>query len=390
MKINRRKFVNISILGSSSFILGFHSISCTEKSKSSKIITQEEPKIIQDYITPFLKITKSGDVIIVAPVPEIGQGVRTSLPLLLAEELDLNLENVIVEQGIADYRLGGMAAAGSDSISDYFQLMRKAGATAREMLKRAASIHWEEPVESISIKNGLALLKGTNKQIKWQNLLREMDSMEVPTEIKLKARESYEFKGDIIRKTDIDKIINGTAKYGLDVKLENMKYASVARCPVYKGKYKDYNSVEALKVPGVIEIVEIPSFTPGGDKYAEVVGGIAVIADNTWAAMKGKEALVINWELGDHANKNSTSIFIDTSNPLATLREKGSSDSLNELSEVDIESTYELPMMAHVCMEPMNFTANITDEEAFLTGPTQVPRFIQDFVSGILKFLRAR
>jgi len=376
--------VNLSVLGSSSFVLGLQSLSCTEVNQSSETKLQNSVTPEKDYITPFLKITNHGDIIIVVPVPEIGQGVRTSLPLLVAEELDLNLENVIVEQGVADSRLGGMAAAGSDSISDYFQLMRKAGATAREMLKRAASIYWKEPVENISIKNGLAFLKDTNKQINWKELLPEMESMGIPSDIKLKARESYEFKDDFIRNTDIDKIINGTAIYGLDVRLENMKYASVARCPVYKGKYKDYNSVNALKIPGVIEIVEIPSFIPGEDKYAEVVGGIAVIADNTWTAMKGKEALDINWELGDQTNKNSTSISIDTSNPLTTLREKGSSESINE-SPIAIESTYEFPMMAHVCMEPMNFTAHITEEEAFLTGPTQVPRFIQEFIAGIFK-----
>ena len=121
VKISRRKFVNLSVLGSSSFVLGLQSLSCTEVNQSSETKLQNSVTPEKDYITPFLKITNHGDIIIVVPVPEIGQGVRTSLPLLVAEELDLNLENVIVEQGVADSRLGGMAAAGSDSISDYFQ-----------------------------------------------------------------------------------------------------------------------------------------------------------------------------------------------------------------------------------------------------------------------------
>ncbi len=375
--------------GSSGFILGLELFSCRDKPQPEQNEPDDDNIQQVDFKTPFLEITSTGEIIIIAPVPEMGQGVRTSLPLLLAEELDLDLKNVTVKQGAADPGLGGMAAAGSDSVADYFQLMRKAGATVREMLRAAASQRWKEPSGMIIIANGKASLKNANKTISWHQILPELKGMAVPTEIELKDRETYPFRGNV-KNPDLERIVTGKAGYGLDVRMENMKYACIARCPVYKGKYKDYDAENTLKMSGVSQIVEIPSFIPGGDNYAEVVGGIAVVADNTWSAMKGKEALSITWDFGENQDKDSGGISIDASGSSVILRESGSLEESEETSQKTVEGDYRLPFLAHVCMEPMNFTAHVTDEKALLVGPTQVPRFIQESVSGIFKIPRTK
>ena len=376
MSISRREFINLTTLTSSGLILGVFPLACNDKKLNN---------VKASYDSPFLKISARGEVQIITPVPEIGQGVRKSIPLLVAEELDLDFSKIKVVQGEASEELGGMAAAGSNSIVNYYSQVRRAGAIAREMLRSAAAMHWKVKTDQVGISNGMAFLKSRKSELKWEELLHMLIDMPVPQEVTLKPRSEYLFSNKTFAGPDLVNIVEGKAKFGIDIRLEGMKYAVIARCPTYGGKVKSFDDSAAKLVNGVVKIAEVEAKIPGQNKYAQVLGGIAVVANNTWAAIKGREALRIEWDMGPNADGNSADIKPSLSAAATVLRETGSVANVISESDVTLESTYELPIMAHACMEPMNYTAHVEKDKAYLTGPTQRPRMIQDYVSAVFK-----
>lgn len=380
MNINRRRFINLTGIIGSGFVLG-----CPSVSTSSENIENEEYPRDDDYqFSPVLSISSEGTITITVPVPELGQGVRTSLSGLVAEQLRTSLEKVTIVQGVASAKLGGMSAAGSDSIRDYYKMMKKAGAIARMMLEQTAAVKWDVGVNNVMIQDCHAVHKEKNTKIHWKDLFEELKTAKIPANPVFITRNKGNQKWFI--NPDIENIIRGKAEFGLDVRLENMQYVAVARCPVNKGKIVNFDTTDAEKIKGVQKFIKLAHKIPGGINYAEVESGIAVVADNTWAAIKGREALKIEWDHHVEGVASDEDFWKQEIKVTHQLVEKGDNDQNN--SELKLSATYQMPFLTHLCMEPVNFTANVTDSEAYLVGPTQNPRLIQNLVSAMFKITK--
>src|SRR5438105_4772271 len=255
----------------------------------------------------FVHIAPDGTVTIVCHRQEMGQGVRTSLPMVLADELEADWQRVRVQQADADQaRFGNQDTDGSRSMRHFFGPMRRAGAAARQMLVQAAAAAWGVPVNEVQAVNHEVLHRATNRKLGYGELAEAASRLSVPLRASLQLKKPDQFryigKGEV-RLIDGPDIVTGRAAYGIDALLDGMLFAVIARPPVYGGKVASYDAQEALKVPGVVKVVEIPGTPPPSEFHP--LGGVAVIAQNTWAAIQGRKALKINWDDGANAAYDS-------------------------------------------------------------------------------------
>lgn len=359
VKVNRRSFIKVSSLVSGGLVLGFSWGSCT---KPEEIVSM--PNEWFD-LNAFLKIGDNGLVTIMSPNPEIGQNVKTSMPMVVAEELDVDWKNVIVEQAPLNRELfKRQVAGGSGSIRSSWTTLRTAGATARQMLVNAAAKQWEVNVEGLRTEAGYVY--NGNEKLSYGELASIASSIEVPRseEVKLKEVKDFKIIGTEIGNVDIEPIVTGKALFGLDYKEKGMVYACLARPFSFGDTVSSYDDSETRKINGVIDVVQI------GDK-------VAVIADNTWAAMKGKKALTVSWKKGEkqESTNDHNNLLLDllNGNEFETKRKDG--DVAKAFREADqvVEKVYESPFLPHNCMEPMNFFASVSDTEVRLVGPIQTP-----------------
>ncbi len=328
----------------------------------------------------FVEIGTDGSVTIVAPVPEVGQGVHTALPMLVAEELGADWPQVRVRQAPTGSEYGSMGVGGSDSIRDYWQPLRKAGAAARDMLIAAAAAAWAVSPDSCRTENGYVVHPASGRRLSFSALLPTAREMHVPQQPKLKDVRDYALIGHATPNVHVADIVTGKAQYGMDIRLPGMLFAVIERCPVYGGTLKSFSKAEALAVPGVVNVTEIEPLMIRDFSYGEVLGGVAVIAENTWAAMQGREALKVVWEDGPHRNESSSAISSRFKDALDTglshvIRNEGSLDHIDIDEELVLE--YDLPALSQSPLEPMNFTADVRPESCEAWGPVQVPRNLQ-------------
>lgn len=377
--ISRRAFFQVSASVGGGLVLGFYLPGIHSANASSATEKIFEPNA-------FIKISRSGVVSIVIPVPEVGQGVRTSLAMIVAEELNVDWSMVRVEQADADPRFGGMAAAGSDSVADYFKPLRRAGAMAREMLIAAAAVEWNVKKDGCTARQGVVIHDATGRKVLYGSLVGVASAMPVPGEVTLKAPKDFDIIGQRIPRIDLSEMLNGSALYGLDVKIPGMLYAVVERCPVFGGKLLSFNAEKTRAVAGVLDVFEIQPVLIADEAYGEVQSGVAVIADNTWAAMQGRKALTVQWDCESNSDENSASLRekfkrLKSEPGRYVLRNKGDAKGATKHAAVCLEADYELPFLAHACMEPMNFTADIRKNSCEVWGPTQHPRMLQRMLS---------
>ena len=253
----------------------------------------------------YLGLEPDGRVIIIAHRSEMGTGIRTALPMIVAEELDADWARVKIEQAIGDAKYGSQDTDGSESIRDFYDPMREAGATARTMLESAAASKWGVPASECHARNHEVLHSKTGRKLGFGELVSTASKQPVPKkeQLKFKSPAEYRYIGKNVPITDLDDILAGRAVFGMDARMPGMVYASVERPPVFGGKLKSYDDAEARSVRGVSKTLTIPPFKP---PYAfQPLGGVAVIADNTWAAMQGRRKLKIDWDLGPNASFDS-------------------------------------------------------------------------------------
>lgn len=361
ISFSRRNFIRTTALASGGLLIGFNFFnSCKEAASPPVDISQLN---FQDF-NAFIKIAENGYVTIYSPNPEIGQGVKTSMPMIIAEELDVPWEHVTVEQGALDTKnFTRQVAGGSQSIRFGWDALRETGATAKQMLINAAAAKWGVETSSCKASNGI-IKNDKGEQLGYGDVVNEAAALEIPENISLKATKDYKIIGKDAINVDIDDIITGKPLFGLDYTADGMKYVCVCRPPAFGQKLKSYNASLALQVKGVSDVVKF------GDK-------VAVLGQNTWSAMKGKKAVKVEWETD--STLESTEIhdgelfkILDNSN-LEIRREDGDVEkAFSEADEV-IERTYESPFLPHNCMEPMNFYASVTNEKVHLVGPIQTP-----------------
>ncbi|HZQ52864.1 MAG TPA: xanthine dehydrogenase family protein molybdopterin-binding subunit [Bryobacteraceae bacterium] len=335
----------------------------------------------------WVKIDPNGTVTLTCAKSEMGQGVFTSLPMVLADELSVDWNDVRVEQAITDpTRFGDQGTGGSSSVPSMFVPMRQAGAAAREMLIAAAAQRWGVDPKNCQAKNG-AVWNGAQK-LNYGELVEAASKLPIPQIDKVPLRRPGEFQiiGKSLPRKDIPAKVDGSAQYGIDVRLPGMLYAMVERCPTFGGKPKSFVATKAKAMPGVYDVFEIPAM-PEVHSW----GGVVVIADSTYHAMQARKQLQIDWDYGPHANESSESLRRDfrriVDSKLKVVLNNGDTEAALSAapSEKRIECDYELPFEAHATMEPMNCTMHIRSDGAEAWAPAQGPGWVLQVIAQVTK-----
>lgn len=317
----------------------------------------------------YLQIDNTGRVTITVSRTEMGQGVRTALAMILAEELEADWSSIQVKTAPADAKFGRQLTGGSQSIEQLFRPLRQAGAVARQMLLAAAAQIWEvEPGECLA-ENGAVRHPASGRQLAYGELVTTASALPVPRPSSVPLKEPDEFRliGTPKGQIDENQFVDGSATYGMDVRLPGMLFAVIARPPVISGRPESFDAAPALAVTGVRDVLELDS-------------GLAVVADNTWAAMQGRQALVVNWDDGRLAEASSEE-----------ARQRLVEVAQNDLASVDSErltAIYEMPFLAHATMEPLNCTADVRADSCTVWVPTQNPQDAKNRAMAITRLSR--
>jgi len=358
---SRRNFLKAAGLTGAAFALGLPSANVL----ASPILNLSAlPDSVE--LTPYVLIDKSGRITIMNPRPEIGQGTYQSVPALIAEELGVSLDNVTIQQTGGESKYGGMwsqAVGGSGSIRGGYTQMRKVGASAREMLRQAASQQWNVPVMECMAENATIVHKPTGKKLTYGQLADAAAKLPVPKEPTLKDPKQFTMLGKSMPRPDVPLKVAGKATFGIDAKVPGMVYASVERCPVFGSKLVRFDATQSLKVKGVQKAIKVERIV--GKNHYE---GVAVIADNYWAALQGRKALKVTWDHDGHDTFNS----VDFEKQLRELAKTDGVEGHNagdfDKSFADapskLEALYETPIVSHSTMEPMNALAHYQPGES--------------------------
>lgn len=335
----------------------------------------------------FVAIGTDGTVTITCHRQEMGQGVRTSLPMVVADELEADWSHVRVRQAPGDeVKFGNQDTDGSRSVRHFFEPMRRCGAAARTMLEQAAAAQWGVPLAEVTASNHEVIHRSTNRKLGYGSLALAASSLPVPTRDKLRLKTPAQFryigKGEV-KIIDGPDLVAGRGMYGIDTRLDGMLYAVVARPAVYGGRVVSQDASDALKVPGVVRVVEIPA-TPPPSEF-QPLGGVAVIATNTWAAIQGRNALKIQWDDGPNASYDSTAykaaLEAATRNPAQVVRNDGNVAAAMSGAARRVQAEYYIPHMTQAPMEPPAATARIVDGRCEVWACVQAPQAARDRVA---------
>jgi isoquinoline 1-oxidoreductase beta subunit len=336
----------------------------------------------------YLGLETDGTVIIVAHRSEMGTGIRSVLPTVVADELDADWKRVRVEQALGDAKYGSQNTDGSCSIRDFYEAMREAGASARSMLERAAAEKWGVPVAECKAQNHRVVHAKSDRKLGYGELasLAAKQPLLKKAELKFKSPAEFRYIGKDLPTVDLKDICAGKGTFGFDAQMPGMVYASIERSPVLGGSLKSYDDGEARKVRGVRQTVVMPAFKlPHG---FQALGGVAVIADNTWAAMKGREKLKVEWEPGENAGFDSAaykqSLLETVRQPQKAVRNVGNVEAEFAKGGRVHEAEYYVPLLAHAPMEPPAAVADYRDGKVVVHAATQNPQAVQDTVAAAL------
>ena len=312
----------------------------------------------------FLQIDAEGEVTVWCPKSEMGQGVATALPMIVAEEIGADFSRIKVETTWFDARFGDQDTGGSSSIRTSYEPLRKAGAAARAMLLQAAAKRWEVDVATLATEQGSVIHVPSNRKLPFKDLVADAAALPVPQDPPLKDSKRFTLVGRVVPRTDTPAKVDGSLVYGIDVKVPGMLHAAVARCPVFGGKVVKVDDVAAKAVPGVRSVLPITR-------------GVAVLADSTWAAFRGRDALKVTWDEGKGAAESTAALKTrseDLANkPGKPFRQDGDTDAALSKAATRVEAAYELPFQAHAAMEPVNATAHVETDRCTIWAPTQTP-----------------
>jgi isoquinoline 1-oxidoreductase beta subunit len=333
----------------------------------------------------YLAIATDGTVYIIAHRSEMGSGDRTGLPMIVADELDADWNRVKVVQGEGNKDYGDQDTDGSHSVRSFFEALRESGASGRLMLVRAAAAQWGVAEKECSTELGVVMHKSSGKKASYGELARKAAKQPVPKkeELHLKARKDWRYIGKPRKSYDLKEMCSGRAHYGQDTQMEGMLYASVMHPPVYGSTVKSVDDSAALKVAGVKQTATIDTFKP--PVSFQPLGGVAVIADNTWAAFQGKKKLKVEWNKSEHASWNSDAfrkeLEATSQKACKVVRENGNVDAEFAKGGKVIEGQYYAPMLAHASMEPPAALAVYKDGKVEAWAPTQSPQGAQEAIA---------
>ena len=384
MAINRRTFVAQGAIAGVGLVIGV-------RLSPVKAFAQENEKgPKKPVVNPFdayIHVKPDGKISLVVAKSEMGQGIKTGLAMLLAEEAEVDFNSVSVEQ--AETRpdiYAHMGTGGSGSTMENFMPLRRAGATVRDLMITAAAQKWNVPKNECRAKSGAVVHEKSSRRTTYGELVEAAQKLPLPDpeKVELKDASDFELIGHATPRVDIPSKVNGSAVFGLDVRVPEMLFAVVARCPTFGGKHAHFDATKAKAVPGVKQVFEISAL--GRDMFT--AGGIAVVADSTWATMKGRDALQIQWDNGAAAAESTstlhTALHAGAAKAGKRVRNDGDVDAVLSNGAKRVEATYEFPFLAHATMEPMNITVHARSGEAEVWAPTQSPDWVQRTVAKIL------
>jgi isoquinoline 1-oxidoreductase beta subunit len=318
----------------------------------------------------WIRIDRDGVVTIVNSVVEMGQGSLTTMPMIVADELDADLDHIRVEQAPANPKLyanpqtGSQSYGGSRGVRDHMQMLRKAGAAAREMLMQAAANEWSVPVGEVTTEPGVVIHKPSGRRLRYGQLVDKVAQLPVPQDPKLKTPDQFRYIGKVVHRRDTPLKVNGSAIFGVDVKVPGMLIASIERCPVFGGTVKSFDAAAAKRIAGVKHVVQVSN-------------GIAVVADSFWTAQRGRRALKVTWDEGPLAALTSAEISRGYAAAATQrgqeARKVGDAEKALAAGGKVVEAVYEVPFLEHACMEPMNATAHVRADSCEIWAPTQNP-----------------
>jgi len=367
MSTTRRSFIQSSAAATGGLIIACYLPGCSKPDEAAR--NAGPPKLIK--ANAWLQIGTDGSITMFCDKSEMGQGVYTALPTLLAEELGVAPETIKVEFAPpgAEYvnkLLGAQATGGSTSVREAWDKIRMAGAEARTRLIAAAAKEWSAPAQSCSVANGYVVF--TSRRKSFGELAEAAAAMPMPENIQPKDRRQFQYVGKVRPRTDTPSKVDGSAKFGIDMRLPGMLYAALAQPPELGGTLKSFNADQAKTMPGVREVLQTSS-------------GIAVVADSWWQAKTARDALKIEWNPGPNAKLNNAAINAGlktaSSGKGLEVRKQGDADAGLRASTRRVEATYELPMLAHATLEPQNCTVEFREDGCHLYVPTQVQQLAQ-------------
>jgi isoquinoline 1-oxidoreductase beta subunit len=384
MAISRRKFVAAGAVAGAGLVIGVRlSGTLLYGQESDKAAKKAPPNPFDAYI----HVAPDGKITLIVAKSEMGQGIKTGLAMILAEEAEVDFTSVSVEQ--AETRpdiYAHLGTGGSGSTMENFMPLRRAGATVRALMVTAAAAKWNVPITECEAKKGGVRHDKSSRSASYGDLVAAAAKLPLPDpdKVKLKDPAKFELIGHAVPRVDIPSKVNGSAQFGIDVRVPGMLYAMVARCPTFGGKATHFDATKAKVIPGVRDVFEIPAL--GADKFT--AGGIAIVADSTWAAMKGREALQITWDNGPAAAESSDAmreaLRAAAKKPGKRVRNDGDVDAVLSNGAKKIDAMYELPLLAHATMEPMNITIHAGAGQAEVWAPTQSPDWVQGTVAQVL------
>jgi isoquinoline 1-oxidoreductase beta subunit len=384
MPVSRRQFVVIGAGAGAGMLIGV-------RTSGTAVWAQEsDPGAKKPAPNPFVAyvhVKPDGQISLIVAKSEMGQGIKTGLAMILAEEAAVDFASVKVEQAETRPDLyAHMGTGGSGSTMENYMPLRRAGATVRELMITAAAANWKAPRSECTAKNGVVLHRASSRHASYGELVESASKLPLPDpeKVPLKDPSKFELIGHATPRVDVPSKVNGTAQFGIDVRVPEMLFAVVARCPTFGGKPAHFDAEKAKATPGVRDVFEISAF--GADKFT--AGGIVVVADSTWTAMKGRHALAITWDNGPNASESSEAIHAAlraaAAKPGKRARNDGDVDAALSKASKPIEAVYELPFQAHATMEPMNITVHARGSDAEVWAPTQSPDWVQDTVANVL------
>jgi isoquinoline 1-oxidoreductase beta subunit len=382
IEISRRGFLQTSV-ATGAFVLGARFV-------PEPLWADEEaaPPAIQPAL--WMTIAPDGAVTIIAHRTEMGNGIRTSLPLVLADELGADWTRVKVEQALADPKYGDQETDTSHSVRDFFDLMRQTGAAGRLMLIRAAAAQWNVPVgDCESSEPHFVVHRASGRKLGFGELAEAAAKQSVPAreELKLNPRSAWRYIGkDNHHLFDLPDMVNGRTRYGIDQKIDGMVYASIERPAVLGATVKSHDDAEALKVSGVKQTVVLDTFKPPHGH--QPIGGVAVIGDNTWAAFQGRRKLKVEWNAGGHEGYDSESfrktMTESSDKPGQVIRNIGDVDAAFSKGGKIVEAKYYTPNLAHAPLEPPVAVVDVREGKAHCWAPTQDPQQLQKTLAELL------
>lgn len=377
--LSRRHFLKVSGLAGTGLCLGY--VFPPGTAGIARILNTATETTDID-LNAWISIDTAGKVTIFCHRAEMGQGAYQAVPQIIAEELEVNLEelNILFAKGDPK-KYGNQVTGGSSTVRDFYKRLLNLGASAREMLIEAASRKWMVSSTECYAEAGHVIHRPSGKKLHYGALALDASKLEVPKEIKLKPRSAYKLIGKPLRRQDSPLKTNGKAVFGLDKKIPGMLYASVERNPRYGGLVKSFDDSAARKLPGVKHVFKVRMSV--FNTYRE---GVAVVADSTWAAMQGRKALKVEWDDSGFEHLDTAEIYkrmaagLKSQEGLSFLK-VGDPDGMLQKAEKKLDLQYETPYQAHYCMEPLNCVAHYQGDKLEIWGPIQGPDWVQEFLS---------